>query len=150
MQELMSRNGISHAGKRDGGGHAGHLFSSKSERVGAWGPFAFLVRDAILRHSPINHDYLRVPEIVEDYAAVLAGTNDQLLTAAFREATKPCIVKFRSREARPDAVPIAAVYCYFALHGEVPGIDGNTCFDGEGVAIPAEDVIAVEFLNSTR
>jgi hypothetical protein len=106
------------------------------------GPFAYLVRDAILTENEIGHDYLKTPELVEDLVPSLE------LVACFQRETTPCIVKFRTSDPRPDTVPVALYYCYLAAWGEPPGIFGNTCYNGEGVAVPANDIVLIEYLRN--
>jgi hypothetical protein len=103
-----------------------------------WGPYAFLVRDAIRRAS-VTHDYLETPEIVEDYYNGGSGTEK------FRKITKPCIVKFRSTELRDDVTKVALTYCYSALWEMEMGLNDNTHFDGEGRTVQRSDIISLEY-----
>ncbi len=123
----------------------GFHYSLKAPNPLHWGPFAFLVRDAIVQRASITHDYLATPEIVEDFAGVIVGNSAPLLIPEFRKVTKPCIVKFRSVEPRGDVVEVALFYSYFTLWGEEQGIDTNTCFDGGGQSIPFSDIVEIEY-----
>jgi hypothetical protein len=90
------------------------------------------VRDAIVRKGSFTHDYLAIPEIVAALTGMLLGDRAQLLIDEFRNATSPCIVKFRSSAPRADVVRVALFYAYWTLWGQEQIIDTNTCFDGGG------------------
>jgi hypothetical protein len=121
------------------GGPRGFQYELKTRNSMHWGPYAFLVRDAIVRRDPVTHDYLETPEIVEDYYNGGSGTEE------FRTNTKPCIVKFRSLERRTDVTKVALSYCYAALWGMGTGLNANTHFDGEGRTVPRSDIIIIEY-----
>lgn len=114
-----------------------------------WGPDAFLVRDAIFRRDPLFHDYLNLPELVEDLAGILVGDRRPELLECFRAVTRPCIVTFRSHKPRPDTVRPALYYAYSAEWRLEFGIEANTCYSGDGDAISAEDILDVEFLRDS-
>jgi hypothetical protein len=146
LSRLKASHGIENVDGKFDAGHSRFLYDSKVQNRSSWGPHAYLVRDAIVRPDGINHDYLAIPEIVEDLVWIMAGKNGSELIDAFRANTVSCIVKFRSREPREDVVPIALLYCYYATHGEAPGINGNTCYAGRGVAVAPGDILGVEFV----
>jgi hypothetical protein len=125
----------------------GFQYSLKTESSAHWGPFAFLVRDAIVQRCSLTHDYLGCPEIVEDLAGIMVGENAPRLIDQFRRMTRPCIVKFRSSEPRDDVAEVALLYCYSTLWGQRQGISTNTCFDAGGQAIPSTDIVGIEYLN---
>jgi hypothetical protein len=118
-------------------------YTLKTENPILWGPNAFLVRDAIVRRDSITHDYLDIPEIVED----LAGGS---VAGRFRAITKPCIVKFRSLKPRNDVTRVALYYCYSALWGFGMHTYNNTCFDGHGQTIPRSDIVSIEYPRIAR
>jgi hypothetical protein len=146
LEQLMTDFSIARAGANDDAGHFGHLYEMKTADSLHWGPYAVLVRDAIVRRDLNTHNYLRTPEIIEDLAAVLAGRNDGHLLRVFIRTTVPCIVTFESREPREDVVAIGLHYCYLATWKQAPGIEGNTCFSANGKTIPREDIVAVEYV----
>lgn len=118
----------------------GFAYALKTSNPIHWGPYAFLVRDAILRPADVTHDYLETPEIVEDIA-----NGDHLLINEFRRISRPCIVKFRSIDPRPDVVEVALYYSYFSLWAKPMNLDTNTHFDAEGKTIPFEDIVGMEY-----
>jgi hypothetical protein len=129
-------------------GQGGCQYHSKVGFDFAKGPFGFLVREIVLEPALVgNHDYLGIPEIVEDICLSYDETFGHHLRQRFLEATKPCIVKFRSVEARPDALAAALVYVHRKLLGDELCIDCNTCFDGEGKAVDGHNVLSVEWID---
>jgi len=127
-------------------GHSAHLIAMKTSGPPRGGPHAFLVRAAITQRLAVNNDYLDAPEIVVDLARVMAGQNALALLDAFRGTTVPCIVKFGSRDLRNDVTAVTPLYCYLATKRKPPGIFCNTCFNGEDLRVPYDDVVDVEFL----
>jgi hypothetical protein len=123
-------------GRRQGG----RAYTLKTSDPIHWGPYAFLVRDAILRPADVTHDYLETPEIVEDIA-----NGNQFLINEYRRISRACIVKFRSVDPRPDVVKVALYYSYFSLWEEPMNLDTNTHFDGKGRPVPFDDIVGMEY-----
>lgn len=113
-----------------------------------WGPYAMLIRDTAFSTTEMgNHDYLWLPEIIEDicngylekYGISIHEEVVQLLT--------PCVVKFKSRDRTEDGCIRAAIYyIYKRIKGERLSIDANTCFDAKGNTIPSDDILKIEYL----
>jgi hypothetical protein len=112
----------------------------------AEGPFGFLIREIVLDPTQVgNHDYLGIPEIVEDICLSYNETFGRDLRDRYLEATRPCIVKFRSLEVRPDGLAAAITYIHYKLVGEELCGDCNTCFDGQGTTVDPRDILSVEW-----
>lgn len=112
-----------------------------------WGPSAMLVRDVAFRAREIgNHDYLRIPEIVED---ICNGYYDKYGLNIYDEvfkSLKPCIVKFKSNfRIDEGCVKSALYYIYASIKGD--GLSSCTCFDAQAKKIPPEDILKIEFLD---
>ncbi len=132
-----------------GRSHAAYLYHLKTEGSIHWGPFAVLVRDIAFRSKEVgNHNYLRVPEIVEDICLCFSDRYGIDLLPAYLDRTRPCIVKFTDDDAREDCVVAALYYLYCAFHGYSYSKDCNTCFDGGGKAIPNERILRVETVST--
>lgn len=114
------------------------------------GPFAMLVKEAAYRASEMsNHDYLGIPEIVQDICRAYTDRYAEDLESLVRSCYRPCIVKFSAGAPRHSGcVMAAAYYVYVTLHGRSMSIHSNTCFDGAGEAIPFERIEYVEFVES--
>jgi hypothetical protein len=138
-----------HGVETGNGGDDGWLYRHK---VGAGvdrGPFGLVVRDILLEpQSTGSHDYLGCPEIVQDIARCFSSARSVNLEQRFCDAAKPCIVKFRSTLLRPGAIKAALWYAYTKLRdGEITR-NSNYSFDGNGEAVPAEDVLTIEILST--
>jgi hypothetical protein len=111
------------------------------------GPYAFLVREILLRQRTLgNHDYLSLPEVVEDICACFQETfGAPELRSAFIKATKPCIVKFYDKTARSDLLPNALDYLTRVRRTSSIAGFYSTSFVGSGT-IPKSRIEKVEFL----
>ena len=75
--------------------HYFFLFVEKTEHSIHWGPYAMLVKDALIMPEQYDcHDYLEIPEIVEDYIGVKYPLHFNLLRDIYKKETNPCIVEF--------------------------------------------------------
>ena len=113
------------------------------------GPFAFVCRDIIFRWEKCHHhDYLGVPEIVEDICNSFTDKFGYPLMDKFVDATKPCIVKFRSSKPRPDAVGKALMYIHLLAQPGNDRIGGCvTCIDNGGEPIKRSDILRIDWPN---
>jgi len=111
------------------------------------GPFAFLVRDVVLLRDRMeaNHDFLGIPELVEDICLSYEEMFGHCLRTRFSEATRACIVKFKSTHPRPDALAAALMYVHRKAKGQELERNCNTCYSGDGVAVPPDDIVQVEW-----
>lgn len=136
--------------KLDGGAatsldsHVLSLYRMKTAAPFHHGPFGFLVREQ--SSSSMNHDYLQIPEIVEDISRCLGLGLQQ----NFEDRAKSCIVKFVHTEVNTDVVESALLYVLAKVHHRELDIHSARAVKCEG-AVPAADVIYVEeFANAFR
>lgn len=110
------------------------------------GPYAMLVRDVANRSKDIgNHDYLWLPEIMEDICNGYQTEYGESIHDELNKALVPVIVKFWSAKQRGiGCVEAALYYVYLSLHGHKLTMHANTCFDGKNELIPREQIIRVE------
>lgn len=131
-----------------GNNQSAKLYHLKINNSMYWGPYAMLIRDAAFRpHELGNHDYLRIPEIIEDICYCFAERFHIDLLESYITNTRPCIVKFfqNNIELTNDCIKAAFYYLYNIYHAkEFPDLC-NMCFDGGGI-IPKENILRVEFL----
>ncbi|HUY13914.1 MAG TPA: hypothetical protein VMX16_09845 [Terriglobia bacterium] len=111
------------------------------------GPFAFLVREVVLLRDRVgaNHDFLGIPELVEDICLSYEGMFGHCLRARFSAATRPCIVKFRSTDPGRNALAAALMYVHRKAKGQELDLSCNTCYSGEGRAVPPHGILQVEW-----
>ena len=110
------------------------------------GPYAMLVRESAFRAGEMgNHDYLWLPEIMEDICNGYHDTTGAMIHDTLRASLIPYVVKFWSRKKTgKDCVESAMYYLYRTAHGQELSIGANTCFDGKGCEIPQGQIVKVE------
>ena len=110
------------------------------------GPYAMLVRDAAFQsHKMGNHDYLWLPEIVEDICNGYLGVSGIKLHDTVCDALIPYVVKFwSSKQTGRGCIESAMYYLYCTAHGQGLSINANTCFDGNNCAIPRKQIVKIE------
>ena len=103
-----------------------------------WGPFGMLVKESAFKAKEMgNHDYLWLPEIIEDICNAYHDKFGFFIHDDVVKSLKPCIVKFKSHYRHDDGCVEAALYYLHAcIQRERLCIDANTCFDGKGKIIP--------------
>ncbi|MCC5641281.1 hypothetical protein LC593_36900 [Nostoc sp. CHAB 5844] len=115
-----------------------------------WGPYAMLVKEISSHASAAsNHDYLKLPEIIED---ICLGYEEQFgedIQTTIENALTPTIVKFWTEESdHLYGLSSAIYYAYLSCRRlELSGL-ANTCFDGGGIAVPSERIVYVEQRNA--
>jgi hypothetical protein len=131
------------------GGHAFH-FRNKTSNGVHWGPYAILVRDVAFHASALGqHDYLAMPEIIEDLCSEVTALSGPDLTSQYQSALQPAIVKFGTATNRSAQGPLASALCYVwscLQHAGKPEGNSVYCFDGHNVAVPPKDILKVEYL----
>jgi hypothetical protein len=123
-----------------------YLYRLKVGKTSLHGPYANLVRDHTLAPNDGHHDYLKIPEIVEDIAR-FTGTD---LQHRFERAAQSCIIKFRQHDVTHHETASAVMYLLSAARNEPHGFGSVHGLDRGGVAVPPEDVIAVDEIDLTQ
>ena len=140
-------------------GHYDRLLSMKTQGVGNglyqlkvpdpfyWGPFAMLVKDvAFSAHRIENHDYLKLPEIIEDICNCYLNKFEVSIHSDIEKALVPCIIKFKADSKGEFGIRPAIHYVYKCIKGEPVSQRSNICFDAKGKAIPMKDIIKIEYI----
>jgi len=110
------------------------------------GPYAMLVRNIAFKAKEVgNHDYFGVPEIVQNICLCFRKYHELDLLDAFREKTKPCIVKFIDNGAKPKYLWAALYYLYSLYRGDKLSWCCNTSFVGMGRLVPKDRILKIEF-----
>ena len=123
------------------------LYELKANSALHSGPYAMLVRQSAFCIAEMgNHDYLRMPEIIEDICNGYEKQFGKSILAEVSEALTPCIVKFEIRDdsARGFLEP-ALQYCWCKANDQRLNTGANACFDGQGKAVPSECIKKIEF-----
>ncbi len=115
------------------------------------GPFAVLFKDVAIEAPGANGSYHNAPELVEDIAGTLLGSNYDLLVKRYQEISHPCIVSFLDTETDGE-LACALWYLCLVEHGElhIEAADiANTCFNAGGLTIAPDSIQAVEVLENS-
>jgi len=113
------------------------------------GPYAMLVRESAFHSAAIgNHDYLTMPEIIEDICNGYERHTGERILDEIASALKPCIVKFEHPDSDHDQhlANVLLYYCWSKCRDEELCYLANTCFDAKGKAIPRLAIRRIEFL----
>lgn len=113
-----------------------------------YGPYAMLVRDVAFNNKQVgNHDYLGMPEIVEDICNGYRSKFGEDISETVANAMERTIVKFRSSKyTYKKLLAPALLYCWGIIHNEPFSPYANTCFDGEATCVPASAIVSVSKL----
>ena len=125
---------------------AGPRYQLRHETPHLAGPYAMLVREVASYPLAVgNHDYLKMPETMQDICVAYMDRSGFDIEAELEQALEPRIVKFWS-DRRVDLayVATALLYLYAKVREQQPIPDANTCFDGQNVVIPLEQIVSVK------
>jgi hypothetical protein len=96
-----------------------------------------------------NHDYLQLPEIMEDICAGYEREYGQRIYEQLENALVPKIVKFWSDERKDKTCVESAMYYLYSIpHGLPLTMCSNTCFDGKNTPILSEQITNVEVVHT--
>lgn len=129
-----------------------HHYANKTQNSMHWGPYAILVRDVASCATNLwQHDYLAMPEIIEDICNGFDGLVRNALLAIFSEKLRPATVKFTALVDR-DEPYIATALCYVHSMIQDGKLDTNSviCFDGKNNPVPPQDILKVEFVDGGK
>lgn len=126
--------------------NSGYHFATKTMDRIHWGPYAYLVRQTAIKTPDMFHDYLKIPEIVEDYIGCKYQSICKQLEKKYFDNTISCIVKFQMFKNDEHLIGKALYYVYLTLRGEELDINSNTCYDGNAEIINANCISKIEYL----
>jgi hypothetical protein len=125
-----------------------HLYDLRTKNKIHWGPYGILVRDVAFNTKSLRqHDYLGMPELVEDILKGYQKTFGISLSTYYSEVLVPKLVKFKCTSSVHDGcVETAIGYLYTYVKGaEICGL-AVRCIDKKGSPIKKEDIIEVELV----
>ncbi|WP_372372710.1 hypothetical protein ACDI10_12500 [Vreelandella venusta] len=113
-----------------------------------WGPYGILIRDVAFDTDRLNqHDYLRMPELVEDILNAYKKQYGVCLYSHYEKVLVPKLVKFQcSSRLDKGCLEAALGYLYTRVRREKLDSMSVTCIDMSGVAITSKQIIAVEII----
>jgi hypothetical protein len=131
-------------------GTGSHPYRLKTADRIHWGPYGFLVRDVAFHAERLyQHDYLKIPEIIEDICAGYEQAWGASIISIYQRSLVPCAVKFRAECDYADG-HLKAALCYARTHcrGEAPDGGSVICFDGGGKAVEYSDILTTDYIDS--
>ncbi|NHV25857.1 hypothetical protein [Burkholderia sp. D-99] len=147
LEDPSAKHEVRQAFAREGG--LAFQFRNKLRDSLHWGPYAILVREVASHAKNLGqHDYLAMPEIIEDLCEEVKLASGLDLLPIFQDSLKPAIVKFVAPAAHSAefAVRVALRYLQSCAREDVPGHGAVWCFDGENTSVPPANVLNIEFV----
>jgi hypothetical protein len=147
LEGTAAKREIDQAFAREGG--FGLHFGNKLRNPLHWGPYAILVREVASCANDLGqHDYLAMPEIIEDLCEEIELASGRDLLPVFQERLRPAIVKFvaPAGNSAEFAVRVALRYLQSSFLEGTPGHGAVWCFDGENTTVSPGQVLKVEFV----
>jgi hypothetical protein len=123
-------------------------YQLKTKDSAHWGPFGILVRETAFQPRQVGqHDYLGMPEIIEDICNGFETSTGVALLEIYKAKLVPAFVKFSSTENSPG-YPIAAAigYVHSIIHERAPTRTALAYFNAKGQSVPYRDILKVEYL----
>lgn len=132
----------------DLGGIADSLYSEKTQHLVHWGPYGILVKEVAFHAAELGqHDYLGMPEIIEDICNGFQKTSGHDLMSEYRAKLKPAIIKFVDTNNNDESCIAAALcYVYSRIQTGAPCANSVSCFDGENNPVPPQHILKVEIV----
>ena len=132
--------------------HYGFLMDIKQQNDIDKGPCAMLNLEAVTNASAFKcHNYMDMPEIIEDYAHVKYGEASVQLLEFYRQEAAPMVVEFWTApddQYNPDIKYIVGTILFYLYAVEHPkqdmlGLHCNICYSGHGNMIDADHILKV-------
>lgn len=133
-------------------GLSDYLYNLKTQSSIHFGPFAMLVRESAFHAEAMwNHDYLRIPEIIEDICNDYERRFRERIHEEVSAGLRPCVVKFEVAEDSGESLLAPVLhYCWCKARREELHLHANTCFDGRGQTVPHSAIRKFEFLEREK
>jgi hypothetical protein len=131
------------------GGYNNDLYLMKMYDAFHHGCYAMLVKEIAFEKDSGNHDYLTIPEIIEDIGIGIQASYRIDFFNRFKNNSQSVIVKFYTEGSKEDSeyyLEIALCYAYYRKNNIELGFNANTCFDARNKQIPSENILGVEII----
>lgn len=129
------------------------LIDNKMSYSGDLGPCAMLLYDAVINAKSYGcHEYTIEPEIVRDYTELEYGDQSSKVLSEYIRVSKPAVVEFIEPTNAIDKADFDHIigtvftYLYYLHHNKSVDIMCNTCFTGNGKAVPPENIVSITLL----
>ena len=143
IENLMRRNGIKSSVNEaisQSNSPFAQLYLMKINDHNHGGPYGFLIRSAIFEPSRLGyHDYLKIPEIVEDVLMCVKSLSGIDLTDQYNFETKKVIIKFKSEYKNDYALRNVIGFAYTGNVGM------NTFCDNKGI-VPESHILEIDVI----
>ena len=110
------------------------------------GPWGFLIKDFAFENANGIHDYLNVPELVEDILRFRYPKDYDLVLNEYQKITTKCIVKFKiDRDFHPDTLAYVINYLYHKINKLKMNFQCNTNISNFRKTIPYDNIIDIKY-----
>jgi len=124
-----------------------HKLNTSTDR----GPWGFLIKDFAFCLPDGIHNYLEMPEIVEDVIRFKYNNHYHQIVKKYKEVTTPCIVKFKvSRNFHPDNLAFVIHYIYQKENKLELNENCNTNLSNCGESISQDMIIKINFYKNWK
>lgn len=125
-------------------------YNAKAHQQTHAGPYAMLIRDFAFCSEEVNyHDYLWLPEIMEDICNGYEATYGERLHDKLNKALVPKIIKFwRDNDCGVDCIEAALYFLWCRINNQSLSGFANLCFDGQNKAVPPSQITKVETIKA--
>lgn len=153
LDDLAEKHGIQQATKiSKKHGHHAFLMGLKKQSNVDQGPCAMINLEAVTNATQYCcHDYVDMPEIIEDYAYAKYGDCAEKLLSIYRKITSPVVVEFWCKPEDINCPKLCHIigtlllYLYAVMHKkeDAPWSCSNICYSGCGNTIDASQILRV-------
>lgn len=131
-------------------GHHSNLYRMKISDPMHHGPYALLIKEVSLVDSSCDHNYLKIPEIIEDIAIDISKKYEIDLNKLFFNNSLPAIIRFRA-DIKPSLqkcyLKSALLYMYFKIRNiELSNRQLRASYDGENTMVHPDKIAKIEII----
>lgn len=110
------------------------------------GPWGFLIKEFAFENANGIHDYLNVPELVEDILRFRYPKEYDFILNEYQKITTKCIVKFKSDRAfHPDTLAYVINYLYHKINNLEMNYQCNTNISNFRKTIPYCNILEINY-----
>ena len=111
------------------------------------GPYAMLIKEVAFNSRQIgNHDYLKMPEIIDDICVCFENIHKYNLREIYCANSKPCIVKFASDRTEHNYLIKSLYYLYRKYKGLNLNAECWANLDNKGKIVLPKDIKSINWI----